>query len=379
MAITDKILIPSRNLAGNPIIAKLYAGADTLRRWRITRAIATDPFYEVIYEGTVYTKLDMYAEIRISDIFEELQHVAGTQKFTLQLAVNDTNYTGAESETITVYGGAISKLLSRKLFNGNTDVFGWKLKNIENNFLLTTRTNTKTVFIPENELLPIGYYAKDLSFKIMANDTLVEARNEVLTDDALRTIDFDTNRRKVLDTTGKLTNVFKIFTSTDEESCSVIITEATNATPYFIRFRNSWGVDEMIALNGVISFAPSPSETTKVAVWDQSINDFVSKANRTEISIILNASVGYRSEAERLFLLDMLHSNQRIFIVNGEEYTVHVTADLSTLISTDSAPVDVALALEFIDKETSFSDLSFIEINNTDNNHFEYTLPFNLG
>lgn len=379
MAITDKILIPTRNLAGNPIIAKLYAGADTLRRWRITRAIATDPFYEVIYEGTVYTKLDMYAEIRISDIFEELQHIAGTQKFTLQLAVNDTNYTGAELETITIYGGAISKLLSRKLFNGDTDVFGWKLKNIENNFLLTTRTNTRTIFIPENELLPIGYYAKDMNFKIMANDALVESQNEVLTDDALRTIDFDTIRRKVLDTTGKLTNVFKILTSNDEESCSVIITEADNATHYFIRFRNSWGVDEMIALNGVISFAPSPSETTKVAVWDQSINDFVSKANRTEISIILNASVGYRSEAERLFLLDMLHSNERIFIVNGEEYTVHVTADLSTLISTDSTPVDVALALEFIDKETSFSDLSFIEINNTDNNHFEYTLPFNLG
>jgi hypothetical protein len=379
MAITDKILIPSRNLAGNPIIAKLYAGADTLRRWRITRVILTDPFYEVIYEGTVYTKLDMYAEIRISDIFEELQHIAGTQKFTLQLAVNDTNYTGAELETITVYGGAISKLLSRKLFNGNTDVFGWKLKNIENNFLLTTRTNTRTIFIPENELLPIGYYAKDMSFKIMANNALVESRNEVLTDDALRTIDFDTIRRKVLDTTGKLTNVFNILSSTDEESCSVIITEAANTTPYFIRFRNSWGVDEMIALNGVISFAPSPSETTKVAVWDQSINDFVSKANRTEISIILNASVGYRSEAERLFLLDMLHSNERTFIVNDEEYTVHVTADLSTLISTDSAPIDVALALEFIDKETSFSDLSFIEINNTDNNHFEYKLPFNLG
>ena len=100
MDVTTNILIAERVLAGNAIIAKLYAGANASKRYRVYDGTA---YGTLIYEGTIYTVADTYSEIDISGLFAEKVNVAGVDNYKLVL-VSDED---VESDTIyfSVYGG----------------------------------------------------------------------------------------------------------------------------------------------------------------------------------------------------------------------------------------------------------------------------------
>jgi len=175
--------------------------------------------------------------------------------------------------------------------------------------------------------------------------------------ESLQSIDFAALRSELVTSDNKLVSVFDITTDTSY-SCSVMIIESQKRTEYFVKFRNSWGSWEKIALQGDVSFTPAFSEVTQVAEWDTVVNDFVTKNKRKEVLNSFNAGVGYRSEAERLFVIDMMISETVILIANGLEYPVNVSGELPTLVSTTGVPTDVTLKIDFVDKETNFSDLT---------------------
>jgi hypothetical protein len=357
MPITQPILLSELNLAGNPILAKIYCGDGVSKRWRIIRYIASAPFFEVIYEGSVYTKLDIYAEINISSIFEELKRVSGIHTFEFQLNNDNGNFTNYSSQAIRIYGGGISKLLQRKLAKMNADIFSWKLKDSTTNFLLSTRTNNDVLPVPENELIPFGYYAKGHKFYIKADgDTVGTYDHSLDQDESLQYIDFSVLRQAYAIASNKLVSVFDIVTDTSY-SFSVIIIEAIQQTEYFIKFRNSWGEWEQIALYGLLSFSPTIAEGTTVSKWDAQVNEFADRANRPSVSNIYTANTGYRSEADRLFIIDMLLSDTKVLIANGDEYEVKVTAELPAVVSTDGIPVNVTLNIELVDKDSYYGDL----------------------
>jgi len=357
MAITQPLLISELNLAGNPIIAKLYCGDNVSRRWRIIKYIEADPFIQVIYEGSVFTTLDTYAEIDIASIFEELKSISGISVFEFQLNNDDGNFTNYSTQALSIYGGGISKLLQRKLAKMNTNIFTWKLKDNTANFLLSTRTNNDVLAVPENELVPFGFYAKGLKFYIKSDGDTVATFDHLLDqDESLLYIDFAALRESYAGSTNKLVSVFDIVTDTSY-SFSVVIIAATEQTEYFLKFRNSWGELEQIALYGLLSFSPTISEATTVSKWDPQVNEFVDRANRPSISNIYTANSGCRSESDRLFIIDMLLSDTKILIANGDEYEVKVTAELPGVVSNAGIPVNVTLNIELIDKDPYYGDL----------------------
>ena len=340
-------------LAGNPIRLSFVSGT-SIHRFKIYTGLTYDL---LIFDGTA-SSLTETATIDVTELFESMKSTSGIVYAKLIPVDSSGVELSADQILFTVYGGGISKLLRRKLEKLNTDIFSWKLKNSATNFLLTSRTNNYIISIPENELIPLAYYARGHKFAIKADGDTIAAHDHTLnTVDTIQYLDFAALRESYVAQSNKLVSVFDIVTD-DSYSFSVIITEAPERSDFFLKFRNSWGEWEKIALYGFLDYSPVFEEKTKTAKWDDTIEDFVESNNRSTLSNAYKANTGYRNESDRFFLLDMLMSDSVVLIVNGDEYDVRVSSEeITGLISTDGQPVNVTLAIELIDTDTYISDL----------------------
>ena len=348
MPITDNILIAPRNLARNPVVASMYAGANATCRYRISSDNA------ILYEGSITTIAD-YAVVDLSDFFEYLK-IAGLIQCRICL-VDNANIENSE-KFFTVYGGGISKLLRRKLSAAAVDFFDWKLKNVNNNFFLTTRTNGRLIVIPEDELLPLKFYAKGLNFSVkVTGETVATYDHSADAAESLQEIDFNTLRRSVMTTKNKLASAFDIITSTGGYACTIVIAEVTERHDYFLKFINSLGAQEMISITGLIQFNPTFSELKSVALYDAVVNDLVDCPRRKTITNTYKAEIGYKTPEERLFVIDALLSDNCMLVANGEEYAVNVKTDGSLFQDTASQPTTISVNIEMLDKDYSFSPI----------------------
>lgn len=350
MAITPNIVIAERCLAGNPVIVKLYAGANASKRYRLYGGTV---YGTLIYEGLIYTVTDTYSEINISGLFAEKVNTAGVDNYKLVL-VSDED---AESDTtyFSVYGGAISKLIKRTL--AGTDIFTAKLKKANDNFLLTTRTGDRIIIIPEDELQAFSYYAKGIDCYVKADgETIAGYEHSGDTDESIQVIDMAALRAQLVTDSNKLVNVFDMVTDSSY-SFSVVIVDAGQRTDFFLKFKNSWGVYEKIGLRGQVDYAPVWAEAVKINQYDETVNDFISNQERKELTNVLTATTGYKTDDERLFLLDMLMSDSVVLIACGREYAVNVTTDTNLFASTKSEPATVNLKLELKDMDGAFTPM----------------------
>ena len=352
MAPTVNILIPEKNLARNPIVASFYGGNNLSNIFRLYEGATLN---QLIYEGVIYN-IDDYVRVDLSPFFDNLRKNAGVEKFRICMVRTD----GSEyaDKYFEVYGGGISKLLMRKLVAASTDIFNWKLKNPLNNFFLTTRTNALLIFIPENELIPLNYYGKGLTFNIKVDGQTVATFNHSndLTE-SVKSIDFNALRNELVANNHKLVSVFDIMTLNGGYVSSVIITQANNASDYFLKFLNSWGIYEMFSLNGMIEYNPTFSEATTLLGYDEVIFDSVKKQNRKELTSVYKAEIGYKTADEWLFLIDGLLSDECILVANGMEYPVTVSTDTTLFQDTGNEPKSISLTMKLIDTDENYSPL----------------------
>ena len=122
-------------------------------------------------------------------------------------------------------------------------------------------------------------------------------------------------------------------------------------------FRNSWGVWESISTDGDIEFTPKFDEKPKIAEFDLTILDFVKKPQRKEMSSIYTAELGYKTDDERLFILDMLQSDQVYFQVSGTNYAAGVSTTTSAFVSTKVEPMSINVTIELLDSDTNYSPI----------------------
>ena len=340
-------------LAGNPIWISIWTGVNGSTRYRI---YANN---ELLFDGSAFSIMGT-AKVDVSGLFEGLIKNAGiTQAKMITVDSDGVEYDGSDPLYVydfVVYGGGISKGMIRKLTALETDIFSYKLKNSTTNFFLTTRTNDNVICIPEDELMPLFYYAKGMNFTVKVDGATVASYNHSGdAEESLQSIDFSALRRALVTSGNKLASVFEICTGT-EVSCIVVITEQEKPTNYYLRFLNSWGCWEKIALEAAITFNPAFTNT-QIARWDAAIGDYVNRNTRKEVFNSNEAGTGYKTEAERLFIIDLMLSDSVIMIVKQSEYEVNVGGELPALISTEGNPVNVTLKVDLIDKEKYFSDL----------------------
>lgn len=340
----------ANKLAGNPIVLPIYTGANSSGRYRIYANGV------LVYDGTAYS-ISGVAQVDISGLFESYitqavavhvemvtVHADGIEYKPIAGEGNSPNY-----NVFTLYGGAIGDILVRKLANVNTDVFAWKLKNAGNNFLLTTRTNSRTICIPENEFGKIYYYGKGLKFKLYNSGTWLASFDH--TGDAVemvKMIDLAQLRRDIFNEKGKLISHFDFAVDVNTYSFTIVLTEA-NPTHYFLKFKNSWGVDELIGIEGEMTFEPELSENKTIQTYDSVVKRMVNSSQRKNYKSVYTANLGNRDVDGRLFVLDALMSDVVKLVVNEVEYECRISADRQTFDTTSAEPLPITIRIELKD------------------------------
>jgi len=357
-----------RYLACNPLVLDIYTGINSTGHYRIYTG------NDLLFDSMAFS-FSGIAQVDISSLFSE-NMTAGSWNCRMVTVIDNVEYAGNPDSTkrhdFIVYGGAISWILKQLLIDGNTDIFSWKLKNSETNFFLSTRTNDYTLYVPENELEPLYYYAKGLKFDIKADDEIIASIDHTAdADESLQSIDFSALRQQMVVAKNKFINSFTITTASGL-SCSVLITSAEQATDFYLKFKNSYGVYERLAIHGVISYTPALNDSEKFKEFDPVIDDMIDRQQRKQISHIYTAELGYRTQNERLFTLDLLRNDSVVFAANGIEMGCNVSADNLVLASTEAQPRTMQIKIELQDIDPFYSpilgdeDYNILSTNNND-------------
>lgn len=338
------ILIQERNLAGNPILLKLNSGNSDFVGYKIYRLSETDV---LVFEGTLYTAGNELAEADISNLFDANAQEIGNYRVDL---MNDNDV--VDSKSFIVYPGALNKMFRRKLKTTGSNIFDLKLKNSNSNFFLSTRTFNTELFIPENELMPLAYYAEGMNFRIKADDIELDNITDPGTEE-IRFVDFAALRNQCAFTYKKWANVFKIVSS-GGWSCSVIITEA-ESTPFYLKFINALGTYEKIALYEDASYSPKFNISEQYMKYDNDLNELTKVNNRNSLSNTYALYARCENSDKRLFLLDALLASATFITIDGVDYSARFSADISVLTATNMEPATINIQAVINDDENYYT------------------------
>lgn len=351
-----KIAINNNNLVGDPIVAGFWTFADKTAVFRIYNSADT-----LIYQGQTYAiggSGGNWADVDLSSVFIPYHKTAGAAKYRISLLSNDTGEEYSSKE-ISIYAGGQSKLIRRK----GEDIFEKKLKNADTNFFLTTRTSGYYIFIPEDELLPLAYYAAGMKFYIKNGDDLLLLKDHsAQAEESVETIDFAALRKQAALSLGRWVNEFRLTTDSGW-SFTVVITQAQEGNQTYLKFLNSWGVYEKVNLSGVIEDTPDIESGDKISEYDELIFDFVKKNQRKTLTNKYSARTGYKNYHERMFLKDMLLSDSVYYVVDKTEYACNVSTEDSLFSTTSGEPVELALSIELIDSDNYYSPQAMDDLN----------------
>lgn len=353
MPVTPSIQV-SKSMANNPVIAIVNSGDESEKAYSIYELVWEDSDWLIsgkLYEGVVFTA-GANANIDISFLFSDYRYVATVLRCRAYI---DEGGSDEASCDFYLYGGGISKLARKVYGNFLTD----RLDNPHTNFFLTSRTSQRIIAIPENELAALGYYSGDDTKKKFyircAGQTVETIDHTALAIDTPQSLDLAALRISLAASTGVLHSVFDIVTDTGY-ACTVLITEAETATNYRIRFINSLGASEYIALYGDLDFIPELEQKEKVSVYNSTVSDFIDEPQAATMRMIYNFSAAVRTMSDRLFVLDMLLAKEQYFYIGSRNNRCKVTADN---LSWTRKPGFVSLRIELLYSEDNFTPIDY--------------------
>lgn len=360
-----KILAQQNYLAGNPMIVLLWTYEN---KSAIFRIVDGDNPNVHLYQGEAYSN-GGWASVDIANIFDFKQ--ANAKRYIISLINIDTELEYAYRE-FNVYAGGVSDLCLEQLLTiPNVDDFvSWKFKNVTENFLLTTRNFSSRIFIPENEVMPLLYYAKNMVFEIWGGEMLLLSRNHTAQspDDPefVESIDIASLRRNVAINHNKLISEFRIK-SGGNWSFSIYLTEA-EPTDYYIEFLNSFGAWERFALYNEVQFIPSFDEVQRVKKFDLQLNKHRNNNLRKTRKSKYLAKTNPLEGDKLFFALDMLHSEDVFFVVRDKKFACDLFL-LNQFPQTKNEPCILELEIDLRSEDKFFSpfisdDNIYVTINN---------------
>lgn len=363
MAFTASIEIGLQYLSGNtiPLIVNVTPGHSVV--YRVTDAATS----VVIFSGLI-SSISGKQIVNINRLFNLHSVGDGVKTYKVELLHENAVL---QTATISVYPGAISKRLYRELAKKSLNIFNTKLDPAEQNFLLSTRSFSKVLAIPEDEILPIPYYRKGKVFSVAGTAVDFSAAAQ-----AVEFLNIGALRKSSYNTSKKLLSAFDVV-SGNVTAVSIIVTEVAEPHTHFIKFRNSLGAQEMIALENIIDFTPA-FDKQEVGIYDHLTGD------------VLNVpySVGYKSKfkaqlrpigaGESLFALDMLLSREQFLVTPSGEFQVKVSAPEQVFQTTSGEPLSISVEIEAVDEERYYSPLDMDRLGFIYENIFthEFTLQY---
>lgn len=261
--------------------------------------------------------------------------------------------------------GGVSKQNYRKLSQANTDIFAARFLNPACNFFLTTRTHDWRLNIKETELYPLVFFYPSQGTlavqDIVSGNTvsLPASYNGLDYHGKLCALNLKAIRQYFLEEYNCITGVLDVLVD-GTPSARIAIQEAKpQLERYRLKFRNSYGVFEVVELTGKAQWAPAingDQEEDVYRCYMADVDDFFAKRQRSEVSSILNVSTGYKTNEELRFMLDAIASDE-VYLLDAIETPVKVliTVDEMAYYLQPNGPQSFSLKLTSVEGDSNLT------------------------
>lgn len=262
--------------------------------------------------------------------------------------------------TVVAHRGGISKQNYRRLLAQETDVFAARFLNSGCNFFLTTRTADWRLVVKETEIYPLAFFypaqgtlrLRELSGGRYLSINGMPGKLYALNLAAVRKYFFTENNIIV--------NAFDVYVDS-AYACRIAIEEAPAARErYRLKFRNSYGAFEVVAITGQAQISPTfgDDEDGSYKRYAQDLDDFSLERPRAPMTEVINISTGFKTNRELRFILDMLASDE-VYLLDytDEPLRVVVTAEELSYSRKPSGPQAFDLIITPADDEQNITEL----------------------
>lgn len=265
----------------------------------------------------------------------------------------DYGHTDENFSAILLPGG-ISKQNFRYYARSGKDVFDSRLFPKESNFFFTTRTNDWRIEVKETELYPLYFVVGNKGVKISLEGSLSNQPLEYDLRSGVFALDIDNMRRINLEETGSLENVFNVFID-KVFACQIVITFCKpEKDRYRLKFRNSFGVFEIIDISGQLigSAEKETEEETGYSQIDDVTRSFLNLRERVENDLSYSITINKGNNSSQ-FILDMI-SSEEIYLLDAFDMPVrvNVTAESLQWQHIREIPERITLKLAVVESET---------------------------
>ncbi len=348
-------------LVNNPIVFELLSTIQELIHYNILI------YGNIVFSGTSIPYMSdggYESSIQIADIVKsqmEKSQIVSMSILVTQIANShvpvSVEFTQGESTlnySGKVYKGGIGKKMIRYLNTLNTDIFAYKLLNVDKQFFMTTRTSGRHIVIKENELFPLYFIASNKAYTVVSEYGNVFAFPE-LTEGDMYAFNIEVLRNASYTSYGKIPSYLGILV--DGKFVFDIIIKKPAVTPdkYIIRFANSFSAFEKIEVTGKAIAKPELTDDAFM-IYDHLTDDYIEQNNRLKIREIISADFGYKTFDEFLFIRDMLQSEKKYLIdQTGREHEVRISADDFTHDIVPREPGSIKLTIKYVDTDINHS------------------------
>ena len=249
--------------------------------------------------------------------------------------------------------GGISKFNYQFLKSKGTDIFEYRFRNPERQFLFTTRTNSNYLVLRETELYPFVFIHPEGEISITSPNgkrMTFESRAK----DTVCSFDVDLLRRAYFEECHELVSFFAVMVDKKNVFNIAIVPNTISEESYLLKFRNSVGAYELIEVTGNGYDVQKFSEED---VWEASNSVEIYEEHRSRVASrkTMTVETGYKTQEELSFITDLIRSDDVYLIDTSDplkrEYRCLITPEELTIPKRITTPLSVKLDLRMVMEE----------------------------
>lgn len=367
MAIFDKI---NENFVftRNPVAFRL--DATELFRYSLVHS-ESDVEYHGIATGPVDVNVSEVLEAMVSDIpdagtSECVSKLCDVNSFKVTLEVHKDADKEADSvfpylsRTFVAFKGGVSKRLFRELASSGSDIFKARFLKPAINFFMTVKGGARKIALKESELMPLIFLSPGECIEI--EELLQGHRLKYdLLSRSLYALNIESVRKEFFTTCGVLPNLFNVYVD-GVFSVRIGIEETpVSKERHLFKFRNRFGVFEMIDLPGVAEVAPGLDEDEEkhFQSYDSIVDDFTDARSRPTFKPELQIAICLERPGMLVEFFEMLLSDEVYWRNRGGRFVrvIPSTTDLAYNLRADS-PLNFSLKIKMNEGDSVWNDFS---------------------
>lgn len=315
--------------AGNPV--SFVFSSSTNDEFRVVVNVAGESLELSLYPYGASAPYQ--ADLELSDLLQKYFNVPTVSDSDIITPIDNFSLPYSISiDGITLFSGVafqggLSKSFLKMLYDSEyKDIFNYRLNNKNNQFLFTTRSQSKNIKIRHSEISSFVFIHPGTYINFLSSNGRV-----VSTEPFIKGTLCSMNLKIILDIyefSYEDVKYIDVFTDNEEYSFRInIIPSILFEERYLLKFKNSLGAYEYIDITGKAYCVPESNEGYS---WKSlsSYGFFEDKRDRVDSRSVLEVETGFKTKDELDFILDMVHSDD-IYIIypDASEVKVLVSVD----------------------------------------------------